>query len=97
MVEIMGSARLMRITTAYQLTQQEGDSDRLRTHLTNQLKIKGGTTHAISTTVNIPTIVTSANEWRAGCFATMSEPIPINMIRAEITMLFLYEGSNFFR
>ena len=42
--------------------------------------------YAIRTTENIPTIVTSAREWRAGCLANISEPMPMNIISADMTI-----------
>ena len=47
----------------------------------------------MSTTENIPTMVTSANEWSAGWRASIREPMPINMMSAERMMLCLYEAN----
>ena len=61
------------------------------------LNSNGGTSHDMKTTLDIPTIVISASECRAGCLATISEPMPMNIISAEIMMLLLNEVSSFFR
>ena len=51
--------------------------------LTRKLNISGGKIYAISTTENIPAMVTSASECSAGWRATISVPIPMNMISAD--------------
>ena len=37
----------------------------------------------------MPTMVTAASDRRAGCFATMRAPMPMNMMRADRTTAFL--------
>ena len=51
------------------------------------LNSNGGTSHDMKTTLDIPTIVISASECRAGCLATIRVPMPMNMIMADSSML----------
>ena len=53
--------------------------------------------NAIRTTENMPMMVTSAKLCNAGCLANINEPIPMNIIRAEMMMELLYEANNFLR
>ena len=55
----------------------------------SHLKIKGGIMYAISTTENMPMMVTSASDFMAGCLAKISMPMPMNMMEEERMMEFL--------
>ena len=61
--------------------------------MVSHLNISGGIRYDMSTTENMPMMVTSANECKAGCLDTISVPMPTNMMRADCRMLTLYEPS----
>jgi len=62
----------------------------------SQRKIKGGKMYAITSTEIIPTIVTSASDFKAGCCANINIPIATIMIINDNKIEFLKLTRYFF-
>lgn len=61
-------------------------SPKARHYLIHHLKSSGGMTNVSTTTAPIPTMVSAPSECKAGWRATISAPIPMNMMAAESSM-----------